>query len=177
MDESDIFEDAAIDKINSIIVANTVRKKGYELMTKGYLCMLWVALLNYSSSTEDKKGENVYFSRDELRVSAARAFIEEKYSEYIKKLDDAVKDAKDSLDNDLGFTDQDLEDARAEANRTDISKADKAAAEEKVKELEAKLTQEKAGKTSRLKNTQNENNDLNDLSVMLGEYFIAKDEI
>lgn len=83
MDESDIFEDAAIDKINSIIVANTVRKKGYELMTKGYLCMLWVALLNYSSSTDDKKGENVYFSRDELRVSAARAFIEEKYSEYI----------------------------------------------------------------------------------------------
>ena len=83
MDESDIFEDAAIDKINSIIVANTVRKKGYELMTKGYLCMLWVALLNYSSSTDDKKCENVYFSRDELRVSAARAFIEEKYSEYI----------------------------------------------------------------------------------------------
>lgn len=83
MDESNIFEDAAIDKINNIIVANTVRKKGYELMTKGYLCMLWVALLNYSKSMEDKKGGNTFYSRDELRVAAARAFIEEKYADYV----------------------------------------------------------------------------------------------
>lgn len=83
LDESNLSDEAAIDKINNIIAVNLTKKRGYELLTKGYLSMLMAQMLEYCA------GENVSFSgrnvpsQDELRVRSAINFMQENYADII----------------------------------------------------------------------------------------------
>lgn len=83
MDEANLRDESALDRINNIIAANTIKKFGYEMATKGYICMLWVLLLDFYGSIESRfNGKNVP-SQDELRVRSAIAYMEESYADPI----------------------------------------------------------------------------------------------
>lgn len=90
LDEANLRDENALDKIDSIIACNTTKKVGYELLTKGYICMLWVLLLEYMATKEPAfNGKNVP-SQDELRVRSAIAYMQENFSDHIT-LDDIAK--------------------------------------------------------------------------------------
>ena len=83
MDEANLRDESALDRINDIIAANTIKKFGYEMATKGYICMLWVLLLDFYGRVEAPfNGRNVP-SQDELRVKSAIAYMEESYADPI----------------------------------------------------------------------------------------------
>ena len=83
MDEANLRDESALDRINDIIAANTIKKYGYEMATKGYICMLWVLLLDFYGMVEAPfNGKNVP-SQDELRVKSAIAYMEEFYADPI----------------------------------------------------------------------------------------------
>lgn len=91
LDEDNLLDENALDKINSIIAVNTTKKFGYEVLTKAYLCMLWAHLLEFLSGKEPAfNGRNVP-SQDELRVKSAIRFIEENYNDPITLEDIADK--------------------------------------------------------------------------------------
>ena len=91
MDEANLRDEAALDRVNTIIAANTTKKFGYEMATKGYICMLWVLLLEfYGSVGHAFNGKNVP-SQDELRVKSAIAYMEEFYADPITLEDIADK--------------------------------------------------------------------------------------
>jgi len=91
MDEDNLRDEAALDKINDIIAANTIKKNGYEIQTKAYLCLLWGILLDYVATSADKvSGVNV-LSQDELRVRSAVAYMEENFADPITLEDIANK--------------------------------------------------------------------------------------
>lgn len=91
MDEANLRDESALDRINSIIVANTIKKPGYELLTKGYICMLWVLLLDYLTEKETPYNGKNLPSQDELRVKSAVAFMKEAYTDPITLEDIAGK--------------------------------------------------------------------------------------
>ena len=91
MDEANLRDEAALDRVNNIIAANTIKKFGYEMATKGYICMLWVLLLEFYGSVDSHfNGKNVP-SQDELRVKSAIAYMEEFYADPITLEDIADK--------------------------------------------------------------------------------------
>lgn len=49
LDENNLRDESALDKINTIIAINHTKKLGYEMLTKGYICLLWVAFLELAS--------------------------------------------------------------------------------------------------------------------------------
>lgn len=91
MDEANLRDESALDRINDIIAANTIKKFGYEMATKGYICMLWVLLLDFYGSVEVPfNGKNVP-SQDELRVRNAIEYMQGFYADPITLEDIADK--------------------------------------------------------------------------------------
>ena len=85
--EDNLRDEKVIDIFNKIIAANLIKKSGYEMITKGYLSIIWCTLLEYTSGeSENVTGRNIP-SADEVRVFSALSFIAENYSAQIT-LDD-----------------------------------------------------------------------------------------
>lgn len=91
IDEDNIRDENTIDRVNDIIAANTMKRVGYEIATKSYLCMLWALLLDYLGSKEANfNGKNLP-SSDELRARTAVTFIMQNYSDQLTLEDIADK--------------------------------------------------------------------------------------
>lgn len=87
LDETNMVDETIINIINEIVVANMVRKTGYEILTRGYLCSLFVEIvIKFGDHPVRYNGRNAP-SRDEIRVKAAVEYLRANYSDYIK-LDD-----------------------------------------------------------------------------------------
>lgn len=85
--DENLRDESLIDGFNKIIAANMIKKSGYEILTKGYLCTLWMSLFDYTKENGPLiTGRNVP-SQDEMRVAAALSYISENYSDQIT-LDD-----------------------------------------------------------------------------------------
>lgn len=85
--EDTIREETILDELNRIIVANLVKKSGYEIVTRSLLCNLWMSVIEYISMDKVAfSGRNVPTS-DERRVDIAIKYISENYGEMIS-LDD-----------------------------------------------------------------------------------------
>lgn len=83
LNEANLMDEAALDRINDIIAVNTSKKRGYEILTKAYICLLWTLLLDYLMQRKETfNGANVP-SQDELRVRSAIAFMQENYADPI----------------------------------------------------------------------------------------------
>lgn len=87
LDEDNLKDEAVLNRINDIIAANTIKRHGYEILTKGYLCLLWGILLDYVSAGFEKVNGINLLSHDELRVKSAIEYMEENLSDIIT-LDD-----------------------------------------------------------------------------------------
>ena len=68
-----------IDNINNIIKINLDKRYGYEIITKGLLCNIWMQLLDLSIKESDSK-INVLSILDEERVKYAISYINANYS-------------------------------------------------------------------------------------------------
>lgn len=91
LDESNLRDENVLDKINDIIAVNLTHKFGYEMITKGYICNLWVLLLEYlTSGKKSYNGRNLP-SQDEIRVRVAVDYIAENYADMINLEDIADK--------------------------------------------------------------------------------------
>ena len=87
LDEQDSVSAQIMDLVNSVIAVNMTKKYGYELVTKSYLCQLWVILLEYVIPQNIQKHKNTSMTLDESRVKEAIMYIEEHYAERVT-LDD-----------------------------------------------------------------------------------------
>lgn len=87
LDEQDTVSSQIMDLVNSVIAVNMTKKYGYELITKSYLCQLWVILLEYVIPQNIQKHKSTGMTQDESRVKEAIMYIEDHYSERIT-LDD-----------------------------------------------------------------------------------------
>lgn len=83
LDESNLRDESALDKINTIIAINHTKKLGYEMTTKGYICLLWVSFLELMKSGNAKYNSKNLPSQDELRVKSASDYIKEYYQDNI----------------------------------------------------------------------------------------------
>ena len=83
LDEQDPVAEKILDAINSVIAVNMTKKYGYELVTKSYLCQLWVILLENVVPQNVKIYKNGSLSLDESRVKEAILYIENHYAEHI----------------------------------------------------------------------------------------------
>ena len=83
LDEQDPVAEKILDAINSVIAVNMTKKYGYELVTKSYLCQLWVTLLEKVIPQNVKTYKNCSLSLDESRVKEAILYIESHYAEHI----------------------------------------------------------------------------------------------
>ena len=83
LDEQDPVAEKILDAINSVIAVNMTKKYGYELVTKSYLCQLWVTLLENVIPQNVKTYKNGSLSLDESRVKEAILYIESHYAEHI----------------------------------------------------------------------------------------------
>jgi len=87
LDEANLRDETVLDRVNDIIAANTMKKSGYEILTKGYICMLWCVLMDVlKSDSHSFNGKNIP-SQDELRVRSAISYMESFYADPIS-LDD-----------------------------------------------------------------------------------------
>ncbi|MCM1126876.1 MAG: AraC family transcriptional regulator [Lachnospiraceae bacterium] len=87
LDEQDHISSQLMDLVNSVIAVNMTKKYGYELVTKSYLCQLWVILLEHVIPQNVQKHRSANLSMDESRVKEAILYIEDHYAERIT-LDD-----------------------------------------------------------------------------------------
>lgn len=87
LDEQDTVSAPIMDLVNSVIAVNMTKKYGYELVTKSYLCQLWVILLEYVIPQNIQKHKHTNLTLDESRVKEAIMYIEEHYAERVT-LDD-----------------------------------------------------------------------------------------
>lgn len=78
-DENVPWQNELIDNINLAISLNAIKASGYELATKGYLCLFWSSLISHVNDAISS--ENVPMSSDEMRVKTAMSFIREHYTE------------------------------------------------------------------------------------------------
>ena len=83
LDEQDPVAEKILDAINSVIAVNMTKKYGYELVTKSYLCQLWVTLLENVIPQNVKTYKNGSLSLEESRVKEAILYIESHYAEHI----------------------------------------------------------------------------------------------
>lgn len=81
LDESNLRDETVLDKINSIIAVNHTKKIGYEIITKGYLCHLWVALLELVLHKQGSFSSISLPTQDELRVKMAIDYLKENYAD------------------------------------------------------------------------------------------------
>ncbi len=91
LDEANLSDELALDRINSIIVTNTLKKFGYEMITKGHLCMLWAIFNDFVNQKAPSFNAKNLPSQDELRIKSAVAFIRENYHEQLTLEDIAGK--------------------------------------------------------------------------------------
>jgi AraC family transcriptional regulator, melibiose operon regulatory protein len=77
------WQEKIIDTCNSIIAVNLTQKYGYELLTKSYLCQLWVDLLARIMPSSVATKEAPSLKIDEARVKKALVFIEAHYPEQL----------------------------------------------------------------------------------------------
>ncbi len=87
LQEKNLRDDAIIDGINRVIAVNLIKKKGYELVTRGILCNIWMLLYEYASEDEVDSTADSLSSRDDARVRAACDYISEHYGDMLT-LDD-----------------------------------------------------------------------------------------
>lgn len=81
--EDNLRDEKVIDSFNKIIAANLIKKVGYEMITKGYLYIIWTTMLEYASGESDSvTGRNIP-SADEMRVFSALSYISENYADPI----------------------------------------------------------------------------------------------
>ncbi|MCQ2524905.1 MAG: AraC family transcriptional regulator [Lachnospiraceae bacterium] len=85
--EDNLRDEKVIDSFNKIIAANLIKKNGYEMITKGYLSIIWITLLEYVAGETDSTSGKGAPSADEVRVYAALSYISENYADQIT-LDD-----------------------------------------------------------------------------------------
>lgn len=84
LSEDNIRDEGVLDGFNKVIATNLIRRNGYEILTKGYLCTLWMTLLEYTEGGRIVvTGKNAP-SQDEVRTSAILEYIAENYSDQIK---------------------------------------------------------------------------------------------
>lgn len=83
LDESNLRDETVLDKINSIIAINHTKTLGYEMITKGYLCHLWVALLELVLHKRGSFNTISLPTQDELRVKMAVDYLKENYADEI----------------------------------------------------------------------------------------------
>lgn len=85
LDRKDIWGRSALSYLNDIFEVNFAKEFGYELITKGYLCQLWVHFLKkYNSHTvlyDYKKSGEPTLSPDEVRIKDAILYIQQHYTE------------------------------------------------------------------------------------------------
>ena len=85
--EGDTWQEQVLDVTNSIIATNLVKKYGYELTIKSYLCQLWNLLLEkvvpQSTSHRKTPDKQHTISLDETRVKSAILYIQEHFHEQI----------------------------------------------------------------------------------------------
>lgn len=80
--EDNLRGEALLDGFNRIIAANLVKKSGYEVITRGILCNIWMLFEEYQNDSGRGSG-NARFSPDEERVKAACDFISKHYADTI----------------------------------------------------------------------------------------------
>lgn len=83
LDEANLHDESVLDKINTIIAINHTRKLGYEMTTKGYICLLWVAFLEMAVRNGEVYNSKNLPNQDELRVITATGYIQEYYQDPI----------------------------------------------------------------------------------------------
>ncbi len=85
--EGDNWQEQVLDITNSIIAANLVKRYGYELTIKSYLCQLWNLFLEkvmpQSPSHRKTPDKQHTISLDETRVKSAILYIQEHFHEQI----------------------------------------------------------------------------------------------
>ncbi len=85
--EGDNWQEQVLDITNSIIAANLVKRYGYELTIKSYLCQLWNLFLEkvmpQSTSHRKTTDKQHTISLDETRVKSAILYIQEHFHEQI----------------------------------------------------------------------------------------------
>ena len=90
-DRKDMWGRSAMSYLNDIFDANFSQEFGYELITKAYLCQLWVHFLKkYNNNTTlytPAKNTPPAYSLDESRIKDAISYIQQHYAEPIT-LDD-----------------------------------------------------------------------------------------
>lgn len=91
LDEANLHDESVLDKINTIIAINHTRKLGYEMTTKGYICLLWVAFLELAVQNGEVYNSKNLPNQDELRVKTATSYIQEFYQDPITLEDIADK--------------------------------------------------------------------------------------
>lgn len=86
-DRKDMWGRSALSYLNDIFDVNFSKDFGYELITKGYLCQLWVHLLKkYNSQTvlySPQKNSESALSPDEVRIKDAILYIQQHYAEQV----------------------------------------------------------------------------------------------
>jgi len=91
LDEANLRDESVLDKINTIIAINHTKKLGYEMTTKGLICLLWVAFLEIAVLEHGEYNSKNLPSQDELRVKSATEYIREYYQDQITLEDIADK--------------------------------------------------------------------------------------
>ena len=92
LDEININDENLIDRINNIIAVNLIRKPGYEIMTRGNLCFLFLGLMEKMGQKSTVFNARNMPSQDELRVQSASKFIMENYQDMV-----TLKDIADHI--------------------------------------------------------------------------------
>lgn len=81
LDEKNPWHERMLDVINDAIAVNTAKPFGYEVATKGYLCLFWSELVGQLPQLEAAPPPRV--SLDEQRVKQAMLFIRTHHAESI----------------------------------------------------------------------------------------------
>ena len=90
-DENVGWHSELLDNLNSVITVNMIKKKGYEIATKGYLCLFWSILANHIDDETSKELGDMPASLDEQRIKKAMNYIRVHHAERIT-LDDIALD-------------------------------------------------------------------------------------
>lgn len=80
--ENNLRDEALLDGFNRIIAANLIKKAGYEMITRGILCNVWMLFEEFLNDTGSGSGSN-HFSPDEDRVRVACEYITQHYADAI----------------------------------------------------------------------------------------------
>jgi len=88
-DEAISWHSELLESLNSAIVANIIRPRGYELKTRSHLSMFWSILAEHEEDYEEEY-KTLPVSLDEQRVKEAMSFIRDHYAEKISLDDIAI---------------------------------------------------------------------------------------